>query len=171
MKKFIFGLCASLTSAHDLFLKDNNFLTIEQLLSADQEGNTKTALSLMANLTKMELVSDINDFDKKAIGYDDVIKMAKNLLEKKTPKKTQEMWDNIIAIVANQNINPTDEVEGLTYMDRRKNYARFGDVFAKIGQLRAQIVKDKTDGNSTTDWQDDQMELNRLILQSDMDLD
>jgi hypothetical protein len=62
-------------------------------------------------------------------------------------------------------------VEGLTFMDRRKNYQRFGEVFAKIGQLRAQILKDQTDGNVTTDWQDDQKVLNKIILQADMDLD
>ena len=80
------------------------------------------ALGLLKNLTKLDLVSDIQDSDKKAIGYDDVIKQTKNLLEKKAPKKTQDMWDNIIAQVANQNLSPADEVEGLTFEDRRKNY-------------------------------------------------
>jgi len=42
------------------------------------------------------------------------------------------MWENIIALSTNHEVTPTDEVEGLAYMDRRKNYLRFTEVFAKI---------------------------------------
>ena len=63
-------------------------MTIEELLSADQDSNSKVALSLLEKLKKIELVSDIVDLDKKAISYEDVIKSTKNLIEKKTPKKT-----------------------------------------------------------------------------------
>ena len=106
---------------------------------------------LLEKIKKVELVSDIVDLDKKAISYDDVLKTTKSIIEKKTPKKTQEMWENIIALSANHQVTPTDEVEGLTYMDRRKNYLRFTEVFAKIAQLRDQIKKDMTDKDAKTD--------------------
>jgi hypothetical protein len=54
------------------------------------------------------MVSDIQDLDKKAILFDDVIKQTKALVEKKTPKKSQEMWDNIISLVSNKDVAPTD---------------------------------------------------------------
>ena len=115
---------------------DQTFLKIEELLSADQDSNSKVALSLLEKIKKVELVSDIVDLDKKAISYDDVLKTTKSIIEKKTPKKTQDMWENIIALSTNHEVTPTDEVEGLAYMDRRKNYLRFTEVFAKIAQLR-----------------------------------
>lgn len=46
------------------------------------------------------------------------------------------MWENIIALSTDHETTPTDEVEGLTYMDRRKNYLRFTEVFAKIATLK-----------------------------------
>ena len=81
------------------------------------------------------------------------------------------MWDNIIAISSDHEITPVDEVEGLTFMDRRKNYQRFGEVFAKIAQLKDQIKKDQTDKNAKTDPQDEKTKLNKIILNADVELD
>lgn len=74
------------------------------------------------------------------------------------------MWDNIIALSRDHEISPTDEVEGLTYMDRRKNYHRFSEIFTKIATLRDQIKKDISDNDSKTDPQDENTKLNRMIL-------
>jgi len=40
-----------------------------------------------------------------------------------------------------------------------------------IHDLRAAVQGAKTDGNDTTDWQQDQMKLNNLILATDMTID
>ena len=85
MKKYIVSLlCSSYTNG----LHQNQYLTIESLLSADQDANVKTALALLETIKKVDLVSEIIDLDKKAISYDDVLKATKNIIEKKTPKKT-----------------------------------------------------------------------------------
>jgi hypothetical protein len=99
MKNYILGLFLSLSQGR--YLSEVNYISLDQLSAAEEEGNSKTALTLLKNLTKVEMVSDINDAGKKSIGFDDVIKATKALVEKKTPKKGQEMWDNIIAQVAN----------------------------------------------------------------------
>jgi hypothetical protein len=59
----------------------------------------------------------------------------------------------------------------LAYEDRRANYARFSEVFAKVKELRDTVEKEKNDNNATTNWQDDQQALNMLIITTDVSLD
>jgi hypothetical protein len=171
MKKYILCLLSSSLASGIIIPDDLTYVTIDELLSADQDSNSKNALALLEKIKKVELVSDIVDLDKKAISYDDVVKATQNVIEKKTPKKTQAMWENIIAISVNHDISPTDEVEGLTFMDRRKNYERFTEIFAKIANVKDQIKKDDTDNKKETDSQDDKTKLNTMILHADVDLD
>lgn len=42
------------------------------------------------------MVSNIADFDEKAITFDDVMKASINLLDKKGKAKAKELWDKII---------------------------------------------------------------------------
>jgi hypothetical protein len=61
------------------------------------------------------LVSDIADFDTKAIKFDDVMANSKSLIEKKNLVKTKEMWATIISIATNQQMSPLTEIEALHY--------------------------------------------------------
>lgn len=79
-----------------------NVMTFEDLQLEGPEGNKRQVLSILKKLSKVDMVSDIADFDSKAIKFDDVIATAKNLIDKKDPKKTQAVWGSIISSAANQ---------------------------------------------------------------------
>lgn len=42
------------------------------------------------------MISNIAEFDTKAIKFDDVISQTKSLVEKKDQEKSQDMWSEII---------------------------------------------------------------------------
>ena len=102
----------------------------------------------------MKYISDIADFDTKAIKFDDVVASAKALIDKKTPTKTEAMWGDIIAIgeADDQLKTPATEIEALHYEDRRQFFKTFTEKLSTVKELRVAIKKAKTDGNETTDW-------------------
>jgi hypothetical protein len=117
------------------------------------------------------MISDIATFDTKAIKFDSVVKTTTALIEKKTPKKTAEMWNDIITESENAKTSPATEIEALHFEDRRLFFRTYTDKLSTIKDLRDVVKKDKMDGNDTTDWQPDQAKLNQLILNTDMELE
>jgi hypothetical protein len=46
-------------------------------------------MNILKKLDNVDMVSNIFDFDEKAIGFDDIIRVSKSLLEKKGKTKAQ----------------------------------------------------------------------------------
>ena len=85
-------------------------LTFEDLQMEGAEGNKYHAIEILKKLEKVDMVSNIADFDEKAIGFDDIVKAAKSLIEKKGKAKGQELWTSIIEIGGRGDDNtPTSE--------------------------------------------------------------
>lgn len=55
-------------------------LTFEDLMLEGPEGNKYAAMSILKKLDNVDMVSNIADFDKKAITFDDIISTSKSLL-------------------------------------------------------------------------------------------
>ena len=146
-------------------------MTFEDLQLEGPIGNKREVLAILKQLEKVDFVSDIADFDAKAIKFDEAMTNTKSLIEKKNLDKTKEMWGTITSIADNQQTTPNTEIEALHYEDRRELFNNFTEKFSKIQELRDSVTKAKNDGKDTTDWQLDQAKLNNMILQADMDLE
>ena len=125
-------------------------LTFEDLQMEGAEGNKYHAIEILKKLEKVDMVSNIADFDEKAIGFDDIVKAAKSLIEKKGKAKGQELWTSIIEIGGRGDDNtPTSEDQALTYEDRRKFFGTLTASLKEIHNERDSVNKLKKDGNDT----------------------
>ena len=73
-----------------------NIKTFEDLQLEGPEGNKREVIAMLKRMKKVDMISNIADFDEKAIKFDDVTKASQSLLEKKDPTKAEEFWSNVI---------------------------------------------------------------------------
>lgn len=151
---------------------DINIMTFEDLQLEGPEGNKREVLRILKKLNKVDMVSNIQTFDAKAIKFDNVVATTKKLLEKKDIEEAQEMWGNIVEVASHGDESiPSDQHQALHYEDRRQFFQTLTDNLISINDLRSAVKGAKSDGNDTTDWQQDQTKLNNLILATDLNIE
>lgn len=174
MLKLVYSLL-TLPYALSVELRTNeniDLMTFEGLKLEGPEGNKREVLSILKKLNKVDMISNIAEFDTKAIKFDDVISQTKSLLEKKDQEKTQEMWTDIIEKASHGSESiPRNHHEALHYQDRREFFYSLTDNLSQIKDLRSAVKGAKNDGDNTTEWQQDQMKLNQMILAADLNIE
>ena len=91
MLKLVYSLL-TLPYSQSIELKpsDNiNLMTFEDLQLEGPEGNKREVLSILKKLNKVDMISNIAEFNTKAIKFDDVVSTTKKLIEKKDSEKVQ----------------------------------------------------------------------------------
>lgn len=158
MLKLVYSLL-TLPYSQSVELRPNdniNLMTFEDLQLEGPEGNKREVQTILRKLNKVDMVSNIADFDTKAIKFDDVISATKKLLEKKDTEKTQELWENIIELASHGDETvPRNQFEALHYVDRREFFHTLTENLGQIKDLRSAIKVAKQDGNDTVNWQQD----------------
>ena len=158
MLKLVYSLL-TLPYSQSVELRPNdniNLMTFEDLQLEGPEGNKREVQTILKKLNKVDMVSNIADFDTKAIKFDDVISATKKLLEKKDSEKTQELWENIIELASHGDETvPRNQFEALHYEDRREFFHTLTSNLGQIKDLRSAIKVAKQDGNDTVNWQQD----------------
>ena len=172
MLKLVYSLL-TFTQGVELRLENTmNIKTFEDLQLEGPEGNKREVIAMLKRMKKVDMISNIADFDEKAIKFDDVTKASQSLLEKKDPTKAEEFWSNVIERSQQGVVEiATNMHEALHYEDRRQFFKKFTESMSKIHDLREAVAKAKSDNNETTEWDTDQATLNKLILQTDLDLE
>ena len=133
-----------------------NLMTFEDLQLEGPEGNKREVQSILKKLNKVDMVSNIADFNSKAIKFDDVISATKKLLEKKDTEITQELWASIVELSSHGSETvPRNQYEALHYEDRREFFQTLTENLGSIKDLRSAVKGAKQDGNDTVNWQQD----------------
>lgn len=158
MLKLVYSLL-TLPYSQSVELRPNdniNLMTFEDLQLEGPEGNKREVQSILKKLNKVDMVSNIAEFDAKAIKFDDVISSTKMLLEKKEVDKTQDLWARIIELSShNSDSVARNQNEALQYEDRREFFHILTENLGQIKDLRSAVKGAKQDGNDTVNWQQD----------------
>ena len=130
MLKLVYSLL-TLPYSQSIELRPNdniNLMTFEDLQLEGPEGNKREVQSILKKLNKVDLISNIAEFDTKAIKFDDVVSATKKLLEKKDTDKTQELWARIIELSSHGDESVAkNQYEALHYEDRREFFETLTD--------------------------------------------